>query len=148
MAECNLATLIDQACENKFTCLEDERIARGVLLQLLCNLSEGGGIGGCCESVALTKTVFLTPALPFVYTATNRAVVEVEWTAEGTSDAAQLKAARTGVPQVWLIYTQDGTTNIGQNSLRLAPGDTLTLTDASTGPGQSLGVISVIVYEE
>lgn len=39
MAECDLATLIDQACENKFTCLEDERIARGVILQLLCNLS-------------------------------------------------------------------------------------------------------------
>lgn len=45
MAECDLATLIDQACENKFTCLEDERIARGVILQLLCNLTEGG-IGG------------------------------------------------------------------------------------------------------
>lgn len=45
MAECNLADLIDQACENKFTCLEDERIARGVLLQLLCNLS-AGGVGG------------------------------------------------------------------------------------------------------
>lgn len=43
MATCNLATLIDQACENKFTCLDDERIARGVILQLLCNLSAAGG---------------------------------------------------------------------------------------------------------
>lgn len=45
MAECDLPTLIDQACENKFTCLDDERIARGVILQLLCNLVDSGGGG-------------------------------------------------------------------------------------------------------
>lgn len=149
MAECNLATLIDQACENKFTCLTDERIARGVLLQLLCNFSEGGGGGGvCCAEDPLTKIVDESPLLPFVYTATNRATVEVSWTAEGTADAAQIQAARTGVPNMMIVSTQDGTINEGVTSLRLSPGDTLTLTNASTGGGASVALSSVVVFEE
>lgn len=39
MATCNIATLIQQACENKFTCIQDEKTARAIIMQLLCNLS-------------------------------------------------------------------------------------------------------------
>lgn len=37
MAECSISTLIQQACQSKFTCL-DEKTAQGIILQLLCNL--------------------------------------------------------------------------------------------------------------
>lgn len=43
MAEstCNVADLLREACENKFLCLDD-KMARAVLLQLLCDILASG----------------------------------------------------------------------------------------------------------
>lgn len=48
MATCSLETLLEQACENRFSCLPDG-LKWPVLLQLLCNFSEAGG--GAVNSV-------------------------------------------------------------------------------------------------
>jgi hypothetical protein len=39
---CSIATLIDEACASGFKCL-DENQFRALVLQLLCNISAGGG---------------------------------------------------------------------------------------------------------
>lgn len=43
MAEstCNVADLLREACENKFLCLDD-KMAKAVLLQLLCDILSSG----------------------------------------------------------------------------------------------------------
>lgn len=45
MAECDLETLQEDACENGFSCL-DPKAQQAVRLQLLCNWVAGGGGGG------------------------------------------------------------------------------------------------------
>ena len=48
MATCNVGTLIDQACLSGFKCLDAAQF-RALLLQLLCNLSSGGGSSGVAQ---------------------------------------------------------------------------------------------------
>lgn len=43
MATCNLSDLINSACSNKFTCVQDENTYRALLLQLLCDLRQAIG---------------------------------------------------------------------------------------------------------
>lgn len=43
MAECSLAELQAQACENNFMCAaQSPSVAQALILQLLCNISAGG----------------------------------------------------------------------------------------------------------
>jgi hypothetical protein len=51
MATCSVTTLQTEACASGFACL-DEKIYRAVLLQLLCNISDGGGSAGLAQSFA------------------------------------------------------------------------------------------------
>lgn len=44
MAQCNAQTLISEACASGFTCRNEPELL-ALLNQLLCNLSDGGGIG-------------------------------------------------------------------------------------------------------
>jgi hypothetical protein len=46
MATCSLAELLAQAQANCFTCIGDQKLFQGLVLQLLCNISENGGGGG------------------------------------------------------------------------------------------------------
>lgn len=43
MAECNLATLLTSACDNDFMGVaQNENLSRGIILQLLYNIADGG----------------------------------------------------------------------------------------------------------
>jgi hypothetical protein len=46
MATCSLAELLAQAQANCFTCIGDQKLFQGLVLQLLCNISQNGGGGG------------------------------------------------------------------------------------------------------
>lgn len=46
MATCSLAELLAQAQANCFTCIGDQKLFQGLVLQLLCNISANGGGGG------------------------------------------------------------------------------------------------------
>lgn len=48
MAVCSLSSLIDEACASGFKCLDEQQF-RGLVLQLLCNLSSGGGSAGLAQ---------------------------------------------------------------------------------------------------
>lgn len=45
MATCSVEELMADACESKFTCLP-ENMQRALVIQLLCDIFQGGAIGG------------------------------------------------------------------------------------------------------
>lgn len=68
MATCNIGELITDACASGFKCLSEEQY-RALILQLLCNISEGGG-GGTQQVFLYTGAAPVTnpddPALPAI----------------------------------------------------------------------------------
>lgn len=105
-----------------------------------------GGDGGGDEPI--TKNLFETPSLPFSYEAPSRTLVEIYWTAEGTSDAGRIQASRTGAPDMVLCSIAGGDQEEGVSTLRMEPGDVLTLTDVSTGAAASVALLKVVAWEE
>jgi hypothetical protein len=57
---CDLKTILSSACANDFVqvAATDPKLARAVILQLLCNISAGGGTGGTQQ---LFSTADLNP---------------------------------------------------------------------------------------
>lgn len=54
MATCNIADLIADACQSKFTCL-DEKTQKALVLQLLCNLSQNPTPPAASQPYALVQ---------------------------------------------------------------------------------------------
>lgn len=71
MATCSVSELVSSACENKFTCVSDEKTVRALILQLLCDIKTNGtgGSGSIqvyTDTYADPATAGLTPDDPTV----------------------------------------------------------------------------------
>lgn len=117
-----------------------ERAQLIAMAQLLCDIVNAG-------EQPLTKTSHAI-VNPFVFTATRRTTVEIayQWIETAPGDDT-ITIQRTGVPDVVLLLDLDIDLNVPakyQNSFRLSPGDTFTM----TVDGSNLTVLSIITYEE
>ena len=73
MATCDLSTLQTDGCTNQFLqAAQDEVMFRALLLQLACNISEGGGGGGGSAGVGSPEgVVTASPGAVYIDTSTN-----------------------------------------------------------------------------
>lgn len=120
------------------------------IAQLTCEAAEAGaGSGGASP---LTVETFVGPSFPFNYTAPSRAIVEVAALLISDTGIGGYEVARTGVPNmtVSIQLGQPGSVTLDLNnvsSFRLGPGDSITLTNVSTGNGSAI-MNNIVVYSE
>lgn len=122
------------------------------IAQLTCEAAEAGAGGGGGAS-SYTVETFTDESAPFSYTATARATVEINTQLEinGGGDVAGFNVARTGVPAMQIAVNATVTDFVGNyrsvSSFKLSPGDTITITDISSGAGQAF-LSQIVVYSE
>lgn len=118
------------------------------IAQLTCEAAEAGAGGGGSE---FTIETFAAPAFPFNYAATSRATVEVYALMDtgDTGDLGGYQAARTGAPNMQVSFGSGNANEAMQDvaSYRLGPGQSIALTNISTGQG-ICQILQVVVYSE
>lgn len=113
--------------------------------KILGAIRDGGGAGSGGSGDAFTVTQFAGPVIPFEFTAVTRSTVEVHYLLNGTGGEAAMQVARTGVA-VMEMKTDATTNSEGVSSFRLGPGQTITVSDQSSGG--LMQILRVTVYAE
>lgn len=148
---CNLQETQDAACVSGIGKVVNSTKLLQIIAQLTCEAAEAAVGGG--GSSSYTVETFTEEAAPFSYTATARATVEINalLAINGSGDVAGFNVARTGVPSMQIAVDATVTDFVGNyrsvSSFKLSPGDTITVTDISTGAGQAF-LSQIVVYYE
>lgn len=145
MATCNINTLLSDGKAFQYL---DAKAQQIIIAQLLCDISSSPG--GDPGADALTVTVQAL-ADPFVFVASRRTTVEVtyEMTTINSGDPPRVDIVRSGVGDVLVsTYGMVPVTHKGHSSLRLSPGDSITISSAAGTAGNSVSLTSITTYEE
>ena len=139
---CDLDTLISQSCASGIGKVQDPIQLLQLIAQLTCEAAQGVNGGAPLE-----KESFVAPAMPFVYVASLRTELEVNYTLDVTGAFnAQITITRASLPDMFVTAQSAGGDAERLFSILLAPGDTVTISDTSDAPSSAslLSVVAII----